>query len=171
MTTSEGIILIDSGYDYSAKELITDGLKKLKLEPAQIKYVILTHVHGDRFYGAPYLQKTYNARAIMTEADWNAMTKTNDPAELKPKKDMVATDGMKLTLGDTTLTLYSHTGPHTGYGLGAGPAKGWKRAARRGRLGWYQSRCGAQRRPIFSEHGRNVQNLECFGKEIPGYRS
>ena len=82
MTTSEGIILIDSGYDYSAKELITDGLKKLKLDPAQIKYVILTHVHGDRFYGAPYLQKTYNARVIMSEADWNAMTKTNDPAEL-----------------------------------------------------------------------------------------
>jgi len=92
--------------------LITDGLKKLKLDPAQIKYVILTHVHGDRFYGAPYLQKTYNARVIMSEADWNAMAKTNDPAELKPKKDMVATDGMKLTLGDTTLTLYITPG-HT----------------------------------------------------------
>src|SRR5206468_7077164 len=111
-TTSEGIILIDSGYDYSAKELITDGLKKLKLDPAQIKYVILTHVHGDRFYGAPYLQKTYNARVIMSEADWNAMAKTNDPAELKPKKDIVATDGMKLTLGDTTLTIYVTPG-HT----------------------------------------------------------
>src|SRR5881409_52101 len=61
---------------------------------------------------APYLQKTYNARVIMSEADWNAMTKTNDPSELKPKKDMVATDGMKLTLGDTTLTMYITPG-HT----------------------------------------------------------
>jgi metallo-beta-lactamase class B len=112
VTTSEGIILIDSGYDYSAKELITDGLKKLKLDPAQIKYVILTHVHGDRFYGAPYLQKTYNAKIIMSQADWDTMAKTNDPPELKPKKDMVATDGMKLTLGDTTLTLYITPG-HT----------------------------------------------------------
>jgi metallo-beta-lactamase class B len=112
VTTSEGIILIDSGYDYSAKELITDGLKKLKLDPAQIKYVILTHVHGDRFYGAPYLQKTYNAKIIMSQADWDTMAKTNDPPELKPKKDMVATDGMKLTLGDTTLTLYLTPG-HT----------------------------------------------------------
>src|SRR5437879_9821351 len=112
VTTSDGIILIDSGYDYSAKELITDGLKKLKLDPTQIKYVILTHVHGDRFYGAKYLQDTYKARVIMSEADWTAMTKTNDPAELKPKKDMVATDGMKLTLGDTTLTLYITPG-HT----------------------------------------------------------
>ena len=52
VATSEGLILIDSGYDYTAKELITDGLKKLSLDPAQIKYVILSHVHGDRFYGA-----------------------------------------------------------------------------------------------------------------------
>src|SRR5437879_3819530 len=112
VTTSDGIILIDSGYDYSAKELITDGLKKLHLDPTQIKYVVLTHVHGDRFYGARYLQDTYKARVIMSEADWNVMTKTNDPSELKPKKDMVATDGMKLTLGDTTLTLYITPG-HT----------------------------------------------------------
>ena len=112
VTTSDGIILLDAGYDYSAKELITDGLKKLHLDPAQIKYVILTHVHGDRFYGAKYLQDTYKARLIMSEADWTVMTKTNDPAELKPKKDMVATDGMKLTLGDTTLTLYITPG-HT----------------------------------------------------------
>ncbi|HYR91170.1 MAG TPA: MBL fold metallo-hydrolase [Terriglobia bacterium] len=112
VTTSEGIILIDSGYDYSAKELITDGLKKLHLEPAQIRYVVLSHVHGDRWYGAKYLQDTYKARLIMSEADWNIMARSNDPSELKPKKDMVATDGMKLTLGDTTLTFYITPG-HT----------------------------------------------------------
>jgi len=112
VTTSDGIILIDSGYDYSVKELVTDGLKKLHLDPAQIKYVILTHAHNDRFYGAKYLQETYKARLIMSEADWNVIAKTLDPPELKPKKDMVATDGMKLTLGDTTLTLYLTPG-HT----------------------------------------------------------
>jgi metallo-beta-lactamase class B len=37
---------------------------------------------------------------------------SDSPNELKPKKDMVATDGMKLTLGDTTLTLYLTPG-HT----------------------------------------------------------
>jgi metallo-beta-lactamase class B len=112
VTTSEGIILIDSGYDYSAKDLITDGLKKLGLDPTQIKYVILTHIHSDRIWGTPYIQKTYNAHVIMSQADWDTVAKTNDPPELKPKKDMVATDGMKLTLGDTTLTLYSTPG-HT----------------------------------------------------------
>src|SRR5262249_15713060 len=63
--TSEGIILIDSGYDYSAKELIADGLKKLGLDPAQIKYVILSHAHDDRYFGAKFLQDTYKARIIM----------------------------------------------------------------------------------------------------------
>jgi len=31
--TSQELILIDSGYDYRAKELITDGLKKLGEDP------------------------------------------------------------------------------------------------------------------------------------------
>jgi metallo-beta-lactamase class B len=112
VTTSEGIILIDAAYDYSAKELITDGLKKVGLDPAQIKYAIMSHIHGDRWYGSKYLQDTYKTRIIFSQADWDVMAKSNDPAELKPKKDMVATDGMKLTLGDTTLTLYITPG-HT----------------------------------------------------------
>jgi metallo-beta-lactamase class B len=112
VTTSEGIILIDAGYDYTAKELITDGLKKMGLDPTQIKYAIMSHIHGDRWYGAKYLQDTYKTRIIFSEADWDAMVKSNDPAELKVKKDMVATDGMKLTLGDTTLTMYLTPG-HT----------------------------------------------------------
>jgi metallo-beta-lactamase class B len=110
--TSEGLILIDTGNEYSAKELITDGLKKLGEDPAQIKYVILSHNHGDRYFGAKYIQDTYRSRVILSEADWTAMAQSNEPIELRPKKDMVATDGMKVTLGDTTLTLYLTPG-HT----------------------------------------------------------
>ncbi len=112
VTTSDGIILVDTGYDYTAKELMTDGLKKLGLDPAQIKYVVLSHAHGDRYQGAKYLQDTYKSRIILSEADWDVMAKSNEPNEIKAKKDMVATDGMKLTLGDTTLTLYITPG-HT----------------------------------------------------------
>ena len=113
VTTSDGIILIDAGYEYSIAELFTNGLKKLGLDPAQLKYVILSHAHGHSVFGAPYLQKTYpHAHFIMSEMDWNVLAKSNLPSELKPKRDMVATDGMKLTLGDTTLTLYITPG-HT----------------------------------------------------------
>jgi metallo-beta-lactamase class B len=112
VTTSDGIILIDSGADWSAKELITDGLKKLGLDPTQIKYVIISHAHSDRYWGAKYLQETYKARIILSEADWHGIEISPDPNDVKPKKDMVATDGMKLTLGDTTLTIYLTPG-HT----------------------------------------------------------
>jgi len=110
--TSEGVILIDSGADWSAKELITDGLKKLGLDPTQIKYVIISHAHSDRYWGAKYLQETYKARIILSETDWHGIEISPDPGDVKPKKDVVATDGMKLTLGDTTLTIYLTPG-HT----------------------------------------------------------
>jgi metallo-beta-lactamase class B len=113
VTTSEGIVLIDTGYEYSVAELVTNGLKKLGQDPAQIKYVILAHAHAHSFFGSTYIQKTYpRARLIMSEADWDVLAKSTEPAELKPRKDMAATDGMKLTLGDTTLTLYITPG-HT----------------------------------------------------------
>jgi len=45
----------------------------------------------------------------MSAADWDFLDRTTGT---KPKRDMVATDGQKLTLGDTTLTLYITPG-HT----------------------------------------------------------
>ena len=109
--TSEGIIVVDTGNDYSIKEL-SDGLKKFKLDPAQIKYAVLSHAHGDRYWGAKFLQDTYHTRILMSAADWDVLTKSNEPNELKPKKDMIITDGQKLTLGDTTITMYLTPG-HT----------------------------------------------------------
>ena len=46
---------------------------------------------------------------ILSAADWDLLDRSNGT---KPKRDMVATDGQKLTLGDTTLTLYITPG-HT----------------------------------------------------------
>jgi metallo-beta-lactamase class B len=110
VTTSDGIIVIDTLFDYSVEEEVANGLKKLGLDPAQIKYVIVSHGHGDHSGGAKFLQDTFRARVIMSAADWDLVSRsTRDPA---PRKDMVATDGMKLTLGDTTLTLYITPG-HT----------------------------------------------------------
>ena len=110
LTTSEGIILFDDTYDYQVKELVTDGLIKVGLDPTQIKYLIRTHT--DIYTGGKYIQDTYQARVIMAEGDWAMMEQQKDAAELKPKKDIVATDGMKVTLGDTTVTLYVTPG-HT----------------------------------------------------------
>ena len=109
VTTSEGIIVIDTIFDYSVEEEVAGGLKKLGLDPANIKYAIVSHPHPDHHGGAKFLQDRYGARVIMSAADWDVLDKTNGT---KPKRDMVATDAQKVTLGDTTLTLYITPG-HT----------------------------------------------------------
>jgi metallo-beta-lactamase class B len=109
LTTSEGIILLDALFDYAVEEEVDGGLKKLGLNPADIKYVILSHAHADHFAGGKFLQDKYGSRAIMSAADWDVVEKMNGT---KPKRDMVASDGQKLTLGDATVTMYITPG-HT----------------------------------------------------------
>jgi len=111
VVTSDGIILIDAIYDYSVKDEVVDGLTKMGLDPAQIKYVIISHAHADHYAGAKYLQDHFHPRLILSAADWNLLDSTTTIDE-RPARDMVAKDGMKLTLGDTTLTLYLTPG-HT----------------------------------------------------------
>jgi len=109
VTTSQGIIAIDTIFDYSVEEEVAGGLKKLGLDAANIKYAVVTHPHPDHHGGAKFLQDRYGTRVLMSAADWDFLDRTNGT---KPKRDMVATDGQKLTLGDTTLTLYITPG-HT----------------------------------------------------------
>jgi metallo-beta-lactamase class B len=110
VTTSQGIIVIDALYAYAVEDEVAGGLKKLGLDPAQIKYVVLSHGHGDHHGGAKYLQDTFGAHLVMSAADWDLVER--DTRNPKPRRDVVATDGQKLTLGDTTLTLYITPG-HT----------------------------------------------------------
>jgi metallo-beta-lactamase class B len=111
VTTSEGIILIDAIFHYSVDEQVVKGLTKLGLDPKTIKYVLISHGHGDHAAGASLLQDRFGARVIASEADWELMARDRGSWP-KPKREIVATDGQKLTLGDTTLTLYLTPG-HT----------------------------------------------------------
>jgi metallo-beta-lactamase class B len=110
ITTSEGIIVMDAIFDYSVEDEVIGGLTALGLDPKQIKYVVVSHAHGDHVGGARFLQDR-GARVVMSAADWDLMDRAqvNFP---KPKRDIVATDGQKLTLGDTTITMHVTPG-HT----------------------------------------------------------
>ena len=100
LTTSEGIILIDTIFPYNSDELIVGGLKKLGLDPTTIKYVIVTHGHGDHIGGAEMLQKEFGAKVVMGGPDWDDVEKyPNRFKTMAPKREIVATDGMKITLG------------------------------------------------------------------------
>jgi metallo-beta-lactamase class B len=109
VTTSAGVILIDSIFDYSVDDEVVGGMKKLGLDPATIKYVIVSHGHSDHSGGAKYLQDRFNAKVLLGAEDWDLLDRSNGT---KPKRDLTATDGQKLTLGDTTVTIYKTPG-HT----------------------------------------------------------
>lgn len=118
LTAGNGdIILIDTIYNYNSEELIIEGLKKLGLDPAKVKYVIITHAHGDHVGGAKMMQDRFGSRIVMGARDWDFMEGSKErfgkgDTSIKPKKDIVGTDGMKITVGDRTVTLLETPG-HT----------------------------------------------------------
>lgn len=114
LKTSDGIIVIDTLFNYAAEAEIIDGLKKLGLDPATIKYVILTHGHGDHDQGVRLLQDRYHPHVVVSAQDWELMEKGPDMPGGKPIRDIVGTDGQKITLGDTSVTLVFTPGHTTG---------------------------------------------------------
>ncbi len=113
LTTSEGIILIDTIYDYNSEEAIVGGLKKLGLDPANVKTVIISHGHRDHVGGARMMQDRFKSRIMMGGPDWDVLDKMqNAYPQGKPVRDVVAMDGQKVTLGDGAVTLV-HTPGHT----------------------------------------------------------
>jgi metallo-beta-lactamase class B len=108
IATSAGILLIDAGYAADVEPVLLDGMKKLGLDPAQIKAILVTHGHADHFGGSPYLQQHYGAKVYISEADWNFMEnppggrggKGKGPATVLPKHDQILVEGQAVTLGE-----------------------------------------------------------------------
>jgi len=107
LTTSEGIILLNTNFDWVMPELLGE-LKTFGLNPADIKYVVVLRSHSDQAWGINPLKKMVpTARVIMAAGEWDLLARDNTPKYLKPTRDIVAGDGYKVALGDTTVTLYS----------------------------------------------------------------
>ena len=111
VTTSDGIIIIDPIFDYSVEDEVVNGLKKLGLDPSndqvrprqpralrsrRRRVVPAGSLQRARDHVGGRLDVARRARGIVAQAE----------------ADLVATDGQKLTLGDTTLTLHITPG-HT----------------------------------------------------------
>jgi metallo-beta-lactamase class B len=116
ITTPQGIILIDSGYADRVEKEVVEGLKALTLDPANVKFVLVGHGHGDHFGGASYFQDHYGAKVGLTAADWDLMYPANPPAnaanQVRPKRDLVLKEGEPVKLGDETVTIVEIPG-HT----------------------------------------------------------
>jgi metallo-beta-lactamase class B len=114
LTTSEGIIVIDTLFDYAVEPEMVDGLTALGLDPRTVKYVLISHAHGDHDQGAALFQSRYGSKVVMGAADWDAtLQRTADAPGGVPKRDVVVgPGGLKLTLGDTTVDVLATPG-HT----------------------------------------------------------
>jgi metallo-beta-lactamase class B len=109
---SKGIIVIDTLFNYAVEDEMVNGLKKLHLDPAQVKYVIVSHAHGDHDEGARLFQDRYGAHVVMGAPDWDGLDKAADIPGGKPRRDIVGSDGQVISLGDLSVTLVSTPG-HT----------------------------------------------------------
>src|SRR5579883_1355209 len=113
LTSSQGIILIDTLFTYNSEEEIVGGLKKLGLDPATVKYVIISHAHADHDGGAKLMQDRFGSRIVMGGPDWDSIEKSvHGYPQGKPKRDIVADDGQKITVGDASVTIVTTPG-HT----------------------------------------------------------
>jgi metallo-beta-lactamase class B len=113
LTTSEGIILIDTLFTYNSEEEIVGGLKKLGFDPATVKFVIISHAHSDHVGGAKLMQDRYGSHIVMGGPDWDSIEESvNGYPQGKPRRDIVADDGQKITLGGTAVTIVATPG-HT----------------------------------------------------------
>src|SRR6188508_2123487 len=117
LQTSAGLIIIDTNFAWATEPEIIGGLTTLGLNPRDIKYVIISHAHGDHDQGAAELQKRYGAKVVMGAPDWQAtLQRPATAAGGVPTRGTgdvtVGPEGTKLTLGDTTLTIVATPG-HT----------------------------------------------------------
>ena len=99
---------------HNSEEEIVGGLKKLGLDPAKVKYVIISHAHSDHVGGAKLMQDRYASRIVMGGPDWDSIEKSVNgyPAGKTEASTSSAEDGEKITLGDTGVTLIATPG-HT----------------------------------------------------------
>lgn len=121
--TSAGIILWDTlNSEDEAKNIIEAGMRRFNLNPADIRVIVIGHYHNDHTGGLEYFQRMYNPTIYMGKLDWDVMMNMTP----RVRRGLDVRDGQKLTLGDTTITLFllpGHT-PGSVSGIFAGRYQG-----------------------------------------------
>jgi metallo-beta-lactamase class B len=98
LKTSAGLILFDTlNNPDEAEQIIVPGMRKLGLDPDQIKLVVLTHFHPDHTGGMPYF-RAKGVPMMVSEVDWG-------PLGGVPNPESVIHDGQVVKIGDTSITL------------------------------------------------------------------
>jgi len=104
LTSSEGIVLLDAGFENKAESSLVPQLQKLGLDPAKVKYILLGHGHSDHFGGSKYFQDKYGTKIAATAADWELISAPARGGGAIPAKDVALAEGQPFKFGDLTIT-------------------------------------------------------------------
>jgi glyoxylase-like metal-dependent hydrolase (beta-lactamase superfamily II) len=117
VTTSDGLMLIDAAFADTA-DMVLNNVRALGFDPANIKYILISHAHNDHFGGAGRIrQAASGARVGVSAPDWDliALQQGLPASGLPLTRDLVLNDNDEIKLGDTVVKV--HTTP--GHSIGA----------------------------------------------------
>lgn len=116
--TRDGVVLIDTLHEPHVDQLIAN-IRKVGVDPSEIKYVLMTHGHFDHVGGAAKLKPLLpNAKFVMTQTGWSEAIEGAKKSEATPRpwamiaQDVVVKDGDSIRLGDNTFGVLETPG-HT----------------------------------------------------------
>lgn len=102
VSTSDGLILIDTLYGGQYTDYLVANMRKLGLDIADVKYVLIMQGHWDHYGGARELQDEHTQASFGAALeDWKMIEA--DLGNQAPRRDFVIEEGDSLTLGDTTI--------------------------------------------------------------------
>lgn len=118
--TGEGLIVFDTGYQHSLYVVI-DGIYRMGLKLADVRYIFLTHGHIDHLGGARALRDLTGAKICLGAEDRQYANGELDLSYAKElgmsfketfEPDILLKDGDEITLGNTTVRAVATPG-HT----------------------------------------------------------
>jgi metallo-beta-lactamase class B len=116
--TTDGLIMIDTGWSEKDCALFVEDMKKLGLDPHDIKVILLTHEHVDHYGGVPYLKSQVcpEAKVALSLLGWNyMMTRPIEAAFGSPRPksvDIFLRDGDEIEQGHSAIRVVATPG-HT----------------------------------------------------------
>ena len=118
--TRDGIILIDAmNSPQDVEQVILPNMRRVGLDPARLKVLIISHGHGDHFGGARYLQETFGVRTYLSGPDWDMVEAAGRRPNNRfpvPRRDIEVKDGDTITLGEESIRVFLSPG-HTAASL------------------------------------------------------
>ena len=122
VTTSEGIVLIDTASDYTVDELL-ENIAALGFDVREVRHIIHSHGHYDHTGATPKIVALSGAKTYIGRYDYDAVVGNNkrlwasrippeNEAEFYFEPDVLLDDGDILKVGDVEFR-FAHTPGHT----------------------------------------------------------